>query len=659
MKKSLEILGVKSSGLEALLLNSGHAKSDDEVFNEANKINDKQKKEDLLREALKNKTINYTKSMFLLADLVKENDPAYACELVYLLCQSLPERAKYYLLFSRIAICHKAWHIAKSAIEAASWLSLNSENEEIEEIIKSGKLVLDNIVMKKEDASTSDLWKSKFVDKYWILERLYYQGKTKKLIQYAFKLIDKYSNPANHEIVYKALSLLKEKKVFNDFIRCVKKNFANDDLNLNLYLGMSYYALSEFDKSIECMNKVLNSDSKNQKALYCLALSYLFKNDLKSFVITCDKLLPSSDPAFIAVYFVQCAILELKLDEIEFPNQKNISIQIKRILENLLKNNSRELVFFLIKQFTKFKYHVIVPYLNLYLSEMFIKGKEFDVAKELLKYSSDNEVHRLFSWIYRLQGNETLAEKELLEYRKNLLPIKDSDKGIHCHLINLDIPGEVPKNEQEILMSLSKLYNQTKELTKEFDLEYGLNASTCIETGCQDCCTKTFPYLSYTEYLYLRRWLETQSEELQRSIYERSVAIVKLYKEKFGKEPPFMLGDEFDLHKEYPPDFVFECPNLGNNKCDVYEGRPFTCRAYSYASSDGRRYKGCDYFYLQFITANKLADVRKVINMASFFDFAKETDEKLIGKRIIAPIPVWFAQNHNETIAKIKNIISS
>lgn len=657
MKKSLEILGIKSSGLEDALLNPGHIKSDDEVFDEASKIGDQKERENLLREALKNKTTGYPKSMFLLADLIKESDPAYACELVYLLCQSLPERSKYYLLFARIAICHKAWFIAKSAIEAASWFSLSDENEVIEGIIKSRKLVLDKILIKEDDASTSDLWKSKLVDKYWILERLYYQGKTKKLIQYAFKLLDKYNNPINHEIVYRALSSLKDKKVFNNFIKCIKENFANDNLNLNLYLGMSYYSLSKFDKSIECMHKALNSDSKNQKALYCLALSYLLKNDLKSFVVTCDRILPASDPAFIAVYFVQCAVLELKLDEIEFPNQKNISIQIKKILENLLEQNSRELVVFLIKQFEKFKYHVIVPSLNLYLSEMFIKEKEFEVAKELLKYSDDNEVHRLYSWIYRLQENEMLAEKELVEYRKNLLPIKDSDRGIHCHLINLDIPDEVPENEQEILTSLTKLYSQTKELTKELDLEYGLNASTCIETGCQDCCTKTFPYLSYTEYLYLRKWLETQSKELQKMIYERSVAVVNLYKEKFGKEPPFMLGDSFDLHKEYPPDFVFECPNLGNNKCNVYEGRPFTCRAYSYASSDGRRYKGCDYFFLQFSSANKLSDVRKVVNMASFFDFAKETDEKLIGTRIIAPIPVWFAQTHEETLEKIKKVI--
>lgn len=614
-------------------------------------------KENYLRKVLENKTSNYPKSMYLLADIIKESDPAYACELTYLICQSLPARPKNYLLFSRIAICHKAWMVAKSALEATAWLSLNNDKEESNEINTLEKFILEKISKKEEDTSRSDFWKCKFVDKYWILERLYYQGKTKKLIEFSFKLLDTFKIPSSYGIAYKAFTLLKDKNVFNKFIGYINQGITKDRLNKYLYLGMTYYSLSEFDKSIECLQEVFKIDIKNQHALFYLALNYLLKNDLKSFVATCDRILPSSDPAFIGLYFIQCAVLELKLDEIEFPNQKNISIQITRILENLLMNNSKESAIFLIKQFEKFKYYVVLPYLNLYLSELFIRENDLEIAKDLLKHSNDNEVHRLFSWIYRLQNKEELAERELVEYRKNITP--QNDIGIHCHLVNLDIPEEVPGNEENILKILSKLYDQTKELIKKYDLEYGLNAMTCVETACQDCCTKTFPYISYTEYLYLRKWLDSQSDELKKMIYERSVYVVNLYKQKFGKEPPFMVGENFDIHKEYPPSFVFDCPNLGENKCNVYEARPFTCRAYSYSSSDGRRYKGCDYFYLQFIKANKLTDVRKVINMASFFDFAKETDEKLIGQRVIAPIPVWFAQTHEETIRKVNNVIRS
>ena len=129
-----------------------------------------------------------------------------------------------------------------------------------------------------------------------------------------------------------------------------------------------------------------------------------------------------------------------------------------------------------------------------------------------------------------------------------------------------------------------------------------------------------------------------------------------MYKSRYGKEPPFMTGDNIDLRKGYPKEFVFECPNLGDNKCNVYEARPFTCRAYSYSSLDGVRYKGCDYFYKQFKKATKLSDVRKIINMASFFNFVKKTDEKLVGKRIFAPIPVWFAQSYDETMKKINEL---
>jgi Fe-S-cluster containining protein len=224
-----------------------------------------------------------------------------------------------------------------------------------------------------------------------------------------------------------------------------------------------------------------------------------------------------------------------------------------------------------------------------------------------------------------------------------------------CKYLDLDLPDEVSNNKEQIFEILEDAFNKTKDYIKQLDLEYGLNGMTCIETGCQDCCTKTFPDVSYTEYLYIYEWLNKQPEDFKNRIYKSSKEVVTLYKKKYGKEPPFLKG-ETDIHCEYPMDFTFDCPFLGDNKCNVYEARPFACRAYGYGSRDGIRYKGCNYFYEQFKGATKLTDIRKVISIPSFYKFSRIADEKLIGKRIRAPIPVWFSQSHEEVLEKIKKL---
>ena len=45
--------------------------------------------------------------------------------------------------------------------------------------------------------------------------------------------------------------------------------------------------------------------------------------------------------------------------------------------------------------------------------------------------------------------------------------------------------------------------------------------------------------------------------------------------------------------------------------------------------------------------------------MLSFADFIKLTDEKLIGINVVAPIPVWFAQEHEKTLWKARGYMLS
>ena len=649
MKESLRLLNVNSSGLT---FSREPKKNDDEIYAEASNIAHLADKVTYLKGLLNEKVLGYPKSKRYLVSLVKQEDPKLAHDLIISECQYQPVNPDNYLLFAELAVEHNAWKVVISALEASKWLCSDKHHETLKKINELFELVTKKILSGEKDNTKTEFWRNKFVDKYWILERLYYKLGVVGLLDYLFKLLNVFPDDLqNNEVLYMALSLVNDKVALNKFLIHLKEDVGFSNQSKNLYLGIIYYGLDEFDVSISHLRKVDENNIKNTNLYFYLALNYLIKGDLAGFKSVFNKVLPPPRPSFTALYFIFCALTNFKLDEIEFPDQKKISSEVVKILDKLIKNNQSELVEHLMKQFNSLNFNIILPFLNLYLAELFIKENQLTKAKKVLKLSSENEVHRLLAWIYRLESKDDLAEQELIEYRKNLM--SGIKAGLICQQISLDLPSNIPDDTQEIFNLLLKAYEKTEKLVQQFNLEYGLNEMTCKETGCLDCCTKTFPYITYVEYLYLKNWLDTQEEGLRKQIYERSVQIVNLYKTKYKKAPPFLFGKDIDPQKEYPPDFVFECPNLGNNKCNVYEARPFTCRAYAFASADGVKYKGCNYFFEQLKNANMLTPVRKVISMESFFNFAKLVDEKLIGKRVIAPIPVWFAQSHEETMKKV------
>lgn len=657
MEDSLKFLGVTSSGLgieiEKLANSKIQSVNDDELFSEASEIKDLSEKEKYLRKILESKSVGYSKSKRYLAELIKSKDLQFACDLLLSASRYSPIEPLNYILFAQIAIENQAWLVARTSLEASKWLTKEKDKESLISTEKSLDFVLEKINKKEKDASTNEFWSNKLLSKYWILERLYFQSDLEKFKEYAFKLISVFpNNMETYDVVYKAFTLSKDKDFFIRLAERIKENLASDKKNLNLYLGMCSYSLFDFDKSCGYLQDALKEDNKNPVALLYLALNYLVKADLKEFVRTYERIIPVREQIYIALHFISSAISNFNLGNKEFPNQKIVSQEVSLIVEKLLETGNLETVTLLLNNFKKLNYFSILPYLNLYLAELLIKSNYLEHAKELLSTSTDSEVHRLNAWIFRIEGKEDLAEKELMSYRKSWIPNKDA--GLHCQTVALNLPDKSPKSQDEILEHVKSAYLQAKELIHKFDLEYGLNAMTCIETGCQDCCTKTFPYATYTEYLLIRKWLENQPEEFKNEIYEKSKQIVNLYKEKYNKEAPFLTDKTKNSKEEYPAEFRFNCPFLGENKCNVYEARPFTCRAYSYGSQDGVSYKGCDYFYEQIKGATKLHDVRKVLDMSSFTKFVKITDEELIGQNIIAPLPVWFSMSHEEILKKVK-----
>ncbi|MBI3590575.1 MAG: YkgJ family cysteine cluster protein [Candidatus Melainabacteria bacterium] len=657
MKESLKLLNVESAGFEDVGSASRVMKVDEDILAEAKKISDLTEQESFLRKILEKDPFGYVSSKCYLATLVKNKDPKYACDLILSACQADFLNPNNYLIFAEIAAEHKAWLVARDTLMIVKWLCSDASKDILEKLKSLNTLVLESIKNKVEDNSKDKFWSNKSPDKYSILLKLHNRSKIKKVIDYSFKLLDVFpEDKENYETVIRALSLTQNREAINRFIEYVQKNLSADIASQNLYLGIAYHFLSDFDTSLSYLQEVLKKDVINPNALYYLALNFLIKNDLKNFVSTFNKIIPPPKDYFIALYFISGAISSLEIKTTKFPDQKNISREVTLVIKKLLQNKQDELAHFIIKQFKKLNYYSILEFLQPNLAELFIRDNCFDHAREVLKDCTDFEVYRLNAWMYRLEGKEDLAEEELVKYRKSWIPDKDS--GIFPRPVDLNLPDKAPDDIEQIFKFLESAYSQAKEMIHQFSLEYGLNIMTCIETVCQDCCKKTFPAVTYTEYLYMRYWLEKQSEEFKNDIYKKSNEIVNLYRERYKKDPPFVCNESSNIRKEYPYNFTFTCPYLGDNKCNIYEARPFDCRSYGYGTDDGFRHKSCKYFFDQVKAASRLTLERKAINIRSFFEFAKLTDEKLIGRRIVAPIPVWFAQSHEETLKKINNDIS-
>lgn len=653
MKEAISVLNVNSSGLEERDTVAKKSRTDNEIIQKANSLSNLEEKEKYLIEELKDLPTGLVKSKLLLSEIIKDKNLKLSCELLISASFYSPLETEIYVKYSKLALRNNAFKVAKSALDVSKWV-LDSTNKDLSvEINKLEEELVSKTQSEKE--SNDPFWLNKFVSKSGVLDRLYLQSVPRVLVKYCFKLLDTFPNDfENYYIVFSVFSLLDKNELLEKLALYVEKYLSGDEKNKALYLGLIYFRLFDFKKSLELLSGVVKSEPTNSRCLLFVGLNHLMMGNLSEFITISSLIIPTSEQLFVSVYFINSALSGFEMDKNEFPNQKEISKSISRLLELLLKNKRFEIVEHIIAGFKKLDYYFILPSLPFYCCEMFILNKSIYYAKLVLEGVSNPEVHRFNSWIYRIEGNSPLAEKELLLFRKSMDLNK---KSFTCKLISLDLPEDVSADEKKNISALEKAYKEVNGLIKDIDLEYGIDTYTCIEAACQDCCKKTFPYVSYVEYLCMRNWFEKQSSDYKENILKESKEIVKVFKEKYKKDAFFVIGEK-NVRDEYPMDFFFQCPYLGDNKCNIYEARPFTCRAYGYGSQDGVKFKGCNYLYSQYKFATDLHDERKVVNMHSFYDFTTEADRKMIGEKVLAPIPVWFAQSHEETMKILKSLIA-
>lgn len=662
MKKSLELLLFTASGKKEAFNVGESPPADESILKQAKQIKNLKEKEQYLLKYVQNAPDTYISSTAYLISLIKKDNPQYAYDLSLLLARHLIFDPSPYWLIAEIAIEHNAWQIAMSALEVAKWFSYDRYKHGESKTNKLIKLVQKKIKNNEEDKSKKGFWGNKIIDKLFVLVILFYSLDKEKLLEYSLHLLDIYPyDLENHEKVCEILSLTEDWNLIQKFANYLLGNNCLDELNKNLYLGMAYYSLLENDLSIKHLEDTLRIDNANSKAKFYLALNLLTKNDVKNFTYQFSSLitglnitdevletqLKNTTPTFVSTLLIWSCLSDKKLNLKKIEREKDVSNELLRTVKKLFKKGQEELADLIINQTKTLNYNSLLPSLTLHLSELLINENKLEKAKEIISNSTDNEAHRIKAWIYKLEGKEELQEEELIKYRKNLNLTKTSP--VVYQMVSLNLPTTIPNEQNEILKSLEDIYKQTEDLKNKLAIEYGINRNTCYENDCYECCKKTFPYVTYTEYLYLKNWLDTQSESLRKEIYERSVQIVKSYKEKYKKDPPFLSSDEINYQKYYPKDFKFDCPCLGPKGCNVYEAQPFICRAYGYASGNKVGFTGCNYYFEQIKSGTNLTNTRKVIDMLSFTSFAKQTDEKLLETKVMAPIPVWFAQDHELT----------
>lgn len=678
MKKVLEELLNKSGEIQPAIPTQGLSKpvenTDVQILKNVEKISSIYEKEIYLKGILNDDLSIYSKpkSAHYLFKLIKDKEPAFAFHILILLSSQGINSPEPYFEIAEMAINDKAWLIAKSALEMALCFSIDDYEIYMREALSKLNKVKQKLRANKTDNSSSEFWKKKEVVISDIIYLLAKSLKITKLVKYFIRLLDLFTiKQEDFLLMIYVLEAENSAKSFSVFLKHIKESSVIAEINKQLYVGILDFCLGEIDASNLNLKLYLESSKDSSICKEYIAYCYLVTGQLDNFKAVFSELVDDFQLTnkdlnqidskilfkLIGVYFIFKAILGHKYEPILLKYEKQISYQLSLVMSSMFKH-SPETFEQVISKFKELDYFILLPNLILFLCERFVQNNKLAEARNILSYTEDVEKHRLISWIYRLEGNEKGAEEELLYYRKVRPLNKVTD--IRYNLVELDLPQIVKgDSEEQFLSHLSNIYIQLEELKQKLSLEYGLLRSTCFETDCTDCCRKTYPVISYTEYLYLKKWLDKQPANIKQKIYERSVEIVNDFRAKYNKEPLFLSPKKTEKDKHYPSEFTFDCPALVENKCTVFEAQPIMCRSYGYSGVEKKKFKGCNYYKEQFCNASGLSNERKVIDVFSLNDFVSDIDDCLIGTKVIAPIPVWFAQDYEETLFRAKTHILS
>ncbi len=672
MSESLDLLitdakGKKNPIKEPFLL------TDEQILKLAKKISNKKQRADYLIKILENAPDNYTLSTEELICLLKKENPLYAFDLANKLARFYITSPVPYWYIAELAIENNAIQIAKDSTEIAKWLSINEHKPCLG---KSNKLLkkVSRILKENKIKSCNAIWKEKRIDKYLVLLRILYSHSSDEAYMYCIKLIEDFSEEIeNYEKVIEILSIIENNNLFKSLYDFIQDSKVLDSNKKSLISALILTNTLEIKESQSKLLRFKGDEKEETICNFYKCYNFLLEGDKENFInhfesLTSIKalnesetntLINNSGSMFSAVFLAWVTLTDKTFNHKNIKNEKECAEKfIKKILSRIFRLNNRSFGIELIDKIMTNQSTSELELLPLFITELLISIGETKKAKEILKDLSNNETFRLKAWINRIEGDNNSSEKNLYEYRKNI--DKSQTLTTSYKMLYLNYPESVPNSEGEILGLLNNIYEDARITKSKLATKYGINRDTCFENSCNECCSKTYPHISYTEYLLLRKWLDKQPENIRKDILNKSTIIVESFRTKYKKDPPFYNSKKASSsHSFYPKDFTFDCPALTDQGCSVYEAQPFMCRVYGYSSSNKLQFQGCTFFHEQFKYASGLSGVRELIDVYSFVNFMGRTDEALLETKVLAPIPVWFAQNHEETVWKAKlNLLS-
>jgi Fe-S-cluster containining protein len=281
-------------------------------------------------------------------------------------------------------------------------------------------------------------------------------------------------------------------------------------------------------------------------------------------------------------------------------------------------------------------------------------SNKYSQAYEYLQtHFADEGLHtealRLLALYHRISGDKIKAEEYLAKYVETHKPNTDKAPKLLSHA------NALTYSPSEVLANWDKVLEECDQIQEEILINSGLAKDTCSYFQCADCCKYTFPTMSFTEYLYLKHWMEDNNYPIDK-IKDKSLSIQEEYQRNFG-EKLHILDKKLPENRirgiENPHNFRFTCPFLEDGGCSCYPARPLLCRGFGLATDNNISIKTCNYYMNQYIHYSSDSNEREVYDLRQAQTLAKDSDKFLTQDRygqeqiLSGTIVAWFSEEFN------------